>query len=212
MNERPRFITFEGGEGGGKSTQIQRLASALRAQGHTVTVTREPGGTPDAEAIRALLVTGEAGRWDPLAEAMLHVAARRQHLARLIRPALDRGEFVLSDRFLDSTIAYQGGAQGVPLTTIDALHALALEGLAPGLTLILDLPADEGLARADARGQAGRYERWPLARHEAIRAAFLAIAQAEPERCQVIDATQSIDAVAAAVWQAVAARFGELAA
>lgn len=209
MTRRPRFITFEGGEGGGKSTQIRRLAAALRARGHAVTVTREPGGTPDAEAIRALLVRGDVGRWDPLAETLLHIAARRQHVARLIRPALDRGEFVLSDRFADSTVAYQGGAQGVGRQTVDALHTLALEGLVPGLTLVLDLPPDEGLARAEARGGTGRYERWPLARHQAVRATFLAIAAADAERCRVIDATQSTDAVADAVRRAVVARFGE---
>lgn len=206
-----KFITFEGGEGAGKSTQIQRLAERLRAAGQTVLVTREPGGTPDAEAIRGLLTAGEAARWDPLAETLLHLAARRQHLARAIRPALARGEWVLCDRFYDSTRAYQGGGQGVTRAAIDRLHEPVLEGLHPSLTVLLDIPPETGLARARARGDAGRYERWPLERHAAIRAAFRAIAAAEPARCAVIDATGSVEAVAAAVWTAAAGRFPDLA-
>jgi dTMP kinase len=207
-----KFITFEGGEGAGKSTQIQRLAGRLRAAGQTVLITREPGGTPDAEAIRALLTAGEAARWDPLAETLLHLAARRQHLARAIRPALKRGEWVLCDRFYDSTRAYQGGGQGVTRDTIDRLHEPVLDGLHPALTILLDIPPEAGLARAEARGDAGRYERWPMARHAAIRAAFLAIAADEPGRCQVVDATQSIDAIAGTIWACTAARFPDLAA
>ncbi len=206
-----KFITFEGGEGAGKSTQIQRLAERLRAAGGTVLITREPGGTPDAEAIRGLLTAGETARWDPLAETLLHLAARRQHLARAIRPALERGEWVLCDRFYDSTRAYQGGGQGVTRAAIDRLHEPVLEGLHPILTFMLDIPPEAGLARARARGDAGRYERWPLEQHAAIRAAFLDIAAAEPARCQVIDATQSIDTIADAVWRATAARFPDLA-
>ena len=209
MTAPARFITFEGGEGAGKTTQIATLTDYLRATGATVTVTREPGGTLDAEAIRALLVSGEAGRWDPLAETLLHLAARRQHLQRLIRPALDRGEWVLCDRFLDSTRAYQGAAQGVAPAVIEHLAAPVMEGLEPGLTLILDLPPEAGLARAAARGDTGRYERWPLAHHQAIRQAFLDIAAREPQRCQVIDAQQLPESVATAVWQAVQQRFPE---
>lgn len=206
-----KFITFEGGEGAGKSTQIQRLAERLRAAGGTVLITREPGGTPDAEAIRGLLTAGETARWDPLAETLLHLAARRQHLARAIRPALERGEWVLCDRFYDSTRAYQGGGQGVTRAAIDRMHEPVLEGLHPTLTFMLDIPPEAGLARARARGDAGRYERWPLEQHAAIRAAFLNIAVAEPARCHVIDATQSIDTIADAVWRATAARFPDLA-
>lgn len=208
----PKFITFEGGEGAGKSTQIQRLAESLRARGQSVLITREPGGTPDAEAIRSLLTTGETARWDPLAETLLHLAARRQHLARAIRPALERGEWVLCDRFYDSTRAYQGGGQGVARATIDILTEPVQEGLYPALTFMLDIPPEVGLARARARGDAGRYERWPLERHAAIRAAFLAIAADEPARCCVIDAAQSIGAIATAIWLAAAAKFPELAA
>jgi len=205
-----RFITFEGGEGAGKTTQIQRLADRLRAGGHTVTVTREPGGTPEAEAIRALLVEGEAGRWDPLAETLLHLAARRQHLARKVWPALERGEWVLCDRFLDSTRAYQGAGQAMAPAVIESLATPVMAGLEPGLTLILDLSPEDGLARAAARSAAGRYERWPLARHRAIRQAFLAIAAREPARCRVIDATQPVETVDAGVWRAVEGRFPDL--
>ncbi len=157
--------------------------------------------------MRDLLVQDEAGRWEPLAETLLHLASRRQHLERLVRPALARGEWVLCDRFLDSTRAYQGAGQGVPAEVIEALATPVMQGLTPGLTLILDLPPQAGLARALARGKADRYERWPLARHQAIRQAFLDIAAAEPDRCQVLSAEQPVDAVAAAVWQAVEARF-----
>jgi dTMP kinase len=211
MTNPARFITFEGGEGAGKTTQISRLADRLRTSGHVVTVTREPGGTPEAEAIRSLLVQGEAGRWDPLAETLLHLAARRQHLERLIRPALSQGHWVLCDRFLDSTRAYQGAAQGVENATIDALAAPVMQGLAPGLTIILDLPPQAGLARAAARGDAGRYERWPLAHHQAIRQAFLDIAAHEPGRCSVLNAEQTPDTVAAQVWHEVRERFQEAA-
>lgn len=204
-----KFITFEGGEGAGKSTQIQRLAGRLRDAGGTVLVTREPGGTPDAEEIRALLTAGEAHRWDGIAETLLHLAARRQHLARLVTPALARGEWVLCDRFYDSTRAYQGGGQGVSRATIDCLHEAVLDGLHPSLTLVLDIPPEAGLARARARGDAGRYERWPVERHASIRNAFLEIAASEPARCRVIDATLDIDTVAAEIWAAVKNTFGE---
>lgn len=210
MGRPARFITFEGGEGAGKTTQIARLAARLQTAGHTVVVTREPGGTSDAEAIRGLLVEGNAGRWDPMAETLLHLAARRQHLVRKVSPALKRGEWVLCDRFLDSTRAYQGAGQAVPPAVIESLAAPVMAGLEPGLTLVLDLAPQDGLARARARSAAGRYERWPLARHEAIRQAFLAIAEREPLRCRVLDAMQPVDTVAAGVWQAVTGRFPEL--
>ena len=207
MSAPVRFITFEGGEGGGKSTQIQVLADRLRRSGHTVLVTREPGGTPDAEAIRALLTAGAADRWDPLAETLLLLAARRQHIARAIAPALARGEWVLSDRFYDSTRAYQGVAQAVSRATVDAMHVPVLEGLHPGLTLVLDLDPETGLARAESAGNANRYESWDLAKHTAIREAFLEIAAGEPERCAVIDARQPAAAVTEVVWQTVASRY-----
>jgi dTMP kinase len=211
MTGPARFITFEGGEGAGKTTQIARLAERLRDRGAMVTVTREPGGTPEAEAIRGLLVQGEAGRWDPLAETLLHLAARRQHLERLIRPALASGGWVLCDRFLDSTRAYQGAAQGVASGVIEALAQPVMQGLEPGLTLVLDLPPQAGLARAAARGDTGRYERWPLSHHHAIRQAFLDIAAHEPDRCRVVDAEQPPEAVAAVIWQTMQGRFPEVA-
>ncbi|MDP2122942.1 MAG: dTMP kinase [Parvibaculum sp.] len=204
-----RFITLEGGEGAGKSTQIQRLAEKLRERGETVCVTREPGGAAGAEAIRQLLVTGETTRWSAKTEALLHFAARADHLERTIRPALARGEWVISDRFVDSTLAYQG--QGVGLEFINELKEMVVGADMPALTLILDLPVEQGLARAKSRqGQDNsaedRYERMGLAFHEGLRQAFLNIAKNEPERCVVIDASGAPAAVATAIWQAVEQR------
>lgn len=206
--QRARFITLEGGEGAGKSTQARRLAAALAAAGVPVLRTREPGGAPGAEAIRALLLGGGTG-WDPVAEAMLHFAARREHLTRTIRPALDAGMWVVCDRFADSTLAYQGFGQGLPRAVFDALAALTLDGLAPDLTLILDLPPETGMARALARGEAAtRYERLGLEFHARIRAGFRAIAEAEPARCVLVDAARPADAVAADLRALVRARLG----
>jgi len=204
-----RFITLEGGEGGGKSTQRDRLAARLEAAGFPVVATREPGGAPGAEAIRTLLVDGEPGRWDPLTETLLHVAARREHVVRTIAPALAAGRWVVSDRFLDSTMAYQGMGQGVGRGTIERLSALTLGELKPDLTLILDLPPETGLARAAARhGGEDRYERMDLAFHERLRDAFREIAALEPGRCRMIDATQDADAVEGTIWSAVTEAFG----
>jgi dTMP kinase len=200
------FITIEGGEGAGKSTQLGRLAEALRRTGREVVATREPGGTEEAEAIRALLVGGAPGRWDPVAETLLHYAARAQHVARLVRPALDRGAAVLSDRFADSTMAYQGFGQAVPRETIRAIHAAALGRFSPDLTLILDLPVEVGLARATGRQATNRYERFDPAFHERVREGFLTIAREEPGRCVVIDAARPPDAVWAAIVAAVSGR------
>jgi dTMP kinase len=200
-----RFVTFEGGEGGGKSTQLRRLAEALRAKGETVVTTREPGGAPGAEEIRRLLVEGEPGRWPAEAEALLHFAARAEHLATVIRPALAQGQWVLCDRFADSTIAYQGYGQGLDLPWLWTLRARIVGATEPGLTLVLDLPVQTGLGRAREQQ---RYERMGRAFHEKLQAGFLAIAKEEPERCTVIDATQSIDTVAAEVVAAVSKRFG----
>ena len=194
------FITIEGGEGAGKSTQLARLAEAVRQAGREVLATREPGGTEDAEAIRALLVDGAPGRWDPVAETLLHYAARAQHVARLVRPALDRGAAVVCDRFADSTMAYQGFGQGVPRGTIRAVHAAALGRFAPDLTLILDVPVETGLARASGRQATNRYERFDAGFHARVREGFLTIAREEPGRCVVVDASRPPDAV----WQAVA--------
>lgn len=199
---RGRFITLEGGEGAGKSTQVKRLAAKLEATGYRVVVTREPGGAPGAEAIRELLVKGDTGRWAPRTEALLHFAAREEHLARTIRPALDRGDWVISDRFVDSTMAYQGVAQGLGAEFITRLRDLVVRDDMPALTLILDLPSELGLARAAGRTNDGedRYERMKLEFHQILRQAFLDIAKSEPGRCAVIDAAQDEDRVAEAIW------------
>lgn len=202
----PLFITLEGGEGAGKSTQIKRLAAKLNELGHKVTLTREPGGSPGAEAIRALLVTGDAARWTPLGETLLHFAARQEHLAATIRPALARGEIVLCDRFVDSTFAYQGTAQGLAPEIIAALAKLVIADTMPDLTLILDLPVDIGLARAASRGGEDRYERMGEAFHEKLRQTFLARAAAEPHRCTVIDASAPADEVERQIWHSVTSR------
>jgi len=198
------FITLEGGEGAGKSTQAEALAASLQAIGLEVISTREPGGVPRAEAVRKLLLSRT--NWDPIAEALLHFAARREHVARSIAPALATGSWVVCDRFMDSTLAYQGYGQGVPREAFDALAAMTLEGLEPDLTLVLDLPPEVGLARAAARGEADRYERLDLKFHTRVREGFRAIAAAAPRRCVVLDATMPPDAVAASVWAVVSAR------
>lgn len=200
------FISFEGGEGAGKSTQIRRLAERLENAGLDVVVTREPGGSPGAEAIRELLVNGAADRWSPVTETLLMYAARRDHVERVIRPALARGAVVLCDRFADSTRAYQGAGGDAPATLIAALEDHVLNGTTPHLTLILDLPAEVGLKRAEARGGAARFESKGLAFHERLRAGYLEIARREPERCVVVDADAELDAVTAAVWDAVSGR------
>lgn len=205
---RGRFITLEGGEGAGKTTQRAALAALVRATGREVVETREPGGEAGAEAIRALLVGGEPGRWEPLAETLLHYAARAQHVARVITPALARGAWVISDRFADSTAVYQGAGQGVDAATIGAIAAATLKGFAPDLTLILDIPVAAGLARAGRRGETNRYERFDGEFHARIRAGFLAIAAAEPARCAVIDASAEAAAVTDAIRQAVSGRLG----
>lgn len=204
-----RFITFEGGEGAGKTTQIARLAGDLAAAGMNVCRTREPGGSQGAEELRRLILTGAVDRWDPRTEALLIAAARRDHVERTIRPALAAGAWVLCDRFTDSTMAYQGFAGGIGRDAIDWLRQFATGGLSPDLTLILDLPVTTGLARAAARPDGHhRFEGRDRAFHERLRGAFLDIAAAEPERCRVIDGDRPPDAVAAAIREAVGMRFG----
>ena len=206
---RGRFITLEGGEGAGKSTQIRLLADALAACGKDVVVTREPGGSKGAEEIRALLVSGETGRWGPVTEALLHTAARRDHLERTVWPALDAGSWVICDRFFDSTMAYQGYGLGLGPALIGALQTTALGDFRPDLTLILDLPVEVGLARANARrGGEDRYERMDLDFHRRLRDGFLDIAGREPDRCAVIDAAHPVEAVQAAILDAVTRRLG----
>ena len=210
---RGLFITVEGVDGAGKSTQIAALADALRAGGRDVATTREPGGAPGAEEIRRLLVEGAPGRWSAETELLLLTAARRDHMERTLRPALTRGAVVLCDRYVDSTRAYQGArrganACGVDRATVDALHRLMI-GLDPDLTLILDIDPARSLARGQARADApGRFEGFGLEFQRALRAAFRAIAEAEPARCALIDAEGDADAVAARLRAAVAARLG----
>jgi dTMP kinase len=207
--DRPggRFITLEGGEGAGKSTQIARLAEALTRAGVKVRTTREPGGAPGAETIRKLLVEGEPGRWRPMTEALLHFAARVEHVETVVRPALAAGEWVISDRFADSTLAYQGYGHGLGREAIEQLYRTAIGTFAPDLTLILDVPVEAGLARTGSRTHAEtRYERMGRDFHERVRQGFLEIARANPGRCAVIDAAGNVDGVTARIFAAVATR------
>jgi dTMP kinase len=196
------FITFEGGEGTGKSTQIKLAAERMRASGREVVLTREPGGTAQAEALRGLLVSGDTSRWSAEAEALLNYAARDSHLNALIRPALAQGSTVLCDRFMDSTRAYQGYAGACTFHLLDELERSIVGETRPKLTLIFDLDPVIGLARAKSRGAGAedRFERKGLAFHQRLREGFLEIAKADPRRCRVIDASQALEAVQAAVW------------
>ena len=207
---RGRFITLEGGEGAGKTTQSRRLAKALEDAGHFVLATREPGGAPGAEDIRELLVRGHTDRWEPLTEALLHYAARHEHVRKGVLPALAAGRWVVCDRFADSTMAYQGHGLALGRQRIETLHRLVLDGMAPDLTLILDLPVDTGLRRATkgADGAEDRYERMDREFHQRLRAGFLDIAAREPDRCVVVDADRDPDTVHAGVRAAVAERLG----
>jgi dTMP kinase len=204
-----RFITLEGGEGSGKSTQAKRLAAALEAQGVCALTTREPGGSPGAEEIRALLVNGAPGRWDALTETLLVYAARADHVGRTIGPALLADKWVISDRFTDSTYAYQGAGRGLARETIRRIDSVVLDDFKPDFTLMLDIDVETGLKRAGARGTAeSRFENFDRDFHERLRQAFLEIAKRNPDRCVIIDAAGDQDAVAAAIWAAVARRFG----
>lgn len=196
MSGAGRFVTFEGVDGAGKSTQLRLLAARLRDAGREVVETREPGGSPGAEAIRGLLVNGATARWSAETELLLFTAARRDHLERRLRPALDRGATVLCDRYVDSTRAYQSAGRGADRALIDDLHA-RLIGLDPDLTMILDLDPETALGRGLARGGAARFEGFGLDFQRALRAAFRAIAEAEPGRCLLIDAAGEAEDVAA---------------
>ena len=206
-----KFITLEGGEGAGKSTQTDALRNRLRDQGLDVLVTREPGGSPRAEAIRKVLLSGKAKSYGPMAEALLFYVARDSHLELTIRPALSRGRWVICDRFIDSTRAYQGAAGGVPIAALNALERIVVGPSRPDLTLILDLPPEEGLrrvaSRAEASGaEADRFETMHLTFHKNLRQEFLDIAAAEPWRCAVIDADRPAEAVGQEVWSLVRER------
>lgn len=202
----PKFITLEGGEGSGKTTQAKILAAWLAASGYSVLRTREPGGAAGAEAIRGLLL-GRSG-WDPVAEMMLHFAARREHWVKTIQPSLVAGSFVVCDRFFDSTLAYQVAGQGAPRTVWEGLRAATLGDAAPDLTLYLDVPVETGLGRAMGRGDANRYDRLDLQFHERIRQSFLDQAAAEPGRFVVLDASAPPAEVSAALMASVRQRFG----
>ncbi len=208
------FITFDGVEGCGKSTQLALLAERLRGAGRPVTTTREPGGTPIAEKIRGILLDGAHAGLDPIAEWLLIEAARREHLRTVIRPALDAGNFLLCDRFSDSTEAYQAAGRGLDARWIAEVDARIREGVTPDLTLVYDCDPREGLARAKARNArasspaGGRFEAEDLSLHERVREAFLAIARREPGRVTVVAVDGDAAAVFAKTWAAVAGRFG----
>jgi dTMP kinase len=206
---RGRFITIEGGEGAGKSTQTRLLLAALERAGISARGTREPGGSPNAETIRRLLLEGAGERWDAVGEALLFIAARRDHVTRLIEPSLAQGIWVVSDRFADSTLAYQGYGKGLPLADLAALHHFALGVFAPELTLILDLPVKIGLARAAGRGAAtDRFEGLDTAFHQRLRQGFREIAVQDGARCVLLDASADPQAVHRAVLDAVEERLG----
>lgn len=214
---RARFITFEGGEGVGKSTQVRRLLQNLQRQGLDVVRTREPGGTPRAEAIRSFILQGRSESWGPGAEAVLFAAARLDHVTQLIAPNLRNGTWVLSDRFHDSTRAYQGLTGGVPEKLISALETLALDGNAPDLTIVLDMDPDRAFERVAARAvedglklTGDRFEKEEIEWHRRLREGFLAIARENPDRCVVISADQPEDSLEAAIWDVVRQRFPEL--
>lgn len=204
--QRGTFITFEGGEGAGKSTQLARLDATLRAQGYDVVTTREPGGTPSGEALRHLLVQGSATRWTPWSEVLLMTAARVEHVTHVILPALQNGQIVLCDRYVDSTRAYQAG-DTVCDEDICSLHHRAIPGgLMPDLTFLLDIAPETGLARASARGAADRFEAKGLDYHKRLRARFHQFAQQETDRIRIVDAAASPDDIAGVIWSRVEER------
>lgn len=203
-----KFITFEGGEGVGKSTQVKILAEKLVTEHIDVVLTREPGGSPGAEEIRALLVKGSTDKWSPMTEALLHNAARAEHLSKTVEPALDAGKWVISDRYADSTLAYQGYGQGVDLQILLEMHKVGTGNFWPDLTIILD---GHELNRANAREQANtdkedRYERMGDEFHKKLQESFLDIAKNNPDRCVVISAKGTIEEVAERIWQVVEER------
>ena len=206
------FITFEGGEGSGKTTQINRLATELTEKGHKVVTTREPGGTPESEKIREFIVQREGGDWSPMAECLLLFAARIMHVDKVIQPALDEGKIVISDRFTDSTVAYQGYGRGFDIKEIEKLNKLVLGNFKPDLTFILDIDPEEGLTRSerrlaseslDIKQTEDRFERLDLDFHKKIRQGFLDIADSDPKRCHVIEGTVPIDEMSEKIMQIV---------
>ncbi|MGI4819494.1 MAG: dTMP kinase [Janthinobacterium lividum] len=204
---RGRFITFEGGEGAGKTTQARLLAERLRAQGIDVVQTREPGGSPGAEEIRAIAVSGDAERWSARTETLLMYASRSDHLERKILPALDEGKWVVCDRFADSSRAYQGAGGGAPDSLIEALDEHVVGDNQPNLTVVFDIPVEVGLERAFGRGLfETRFESKGLEFHQKLREGFLEVAVRHPERCVVLDATGEVEEVAERLWAVVEER------
>ena len=212
-----RFLTFEGGEGVGKSTQVKRLIAHLNRVGVPAIRTREPGGTAKAEAVRSFILQGKSEEWGPGAEAVLFAAARYNHVCELISPTLKSGKWVVSDRFHDSTRAYQGMTGGVDEKLIAALEELAIDGHLPDLTILLDMDPESAFERVAQRARddgipavADRFEKEDLDWHRRLRKGFLTIAENNPDRCVVISADQDEDAIEEAVWKVVAERFSEL--
>jgi len=212
---RGRFISFEGGEGSGKSTQVKLLRDRLSGKGIDVILTREPGGAPGAEKIRQLLLTGEPDKWTAMTEVLLFYAARVDHLEKTILPALNSGQWVITDRYADSTFAYQGAGHGLNQAVIEEIHRISTDDFWPDMTLLLDADPDEGLARANAREgeipqnqREDRFERMAGGYHQRLRRAFLDIAAQNPQRVKLIPAAGTIDVVAMRIWQQVATAFG----
>lgn len=203
-----RFISFEGGEGSGKSTQIKLLGDWLKEKNIDVIMTREPGGSDGAEELRSLLLTGDTDRWDGMSELLILYAGRHDHVERVIKPALAKGTWVLCDRFADSTMAYQGYGHGLGHETITKVHDVALGSFAPDLTLLFDIPVDTGLKRAVARqGSEMRYEEMDRSFHDKLRDGYMEIAKNNADRCQIINADQTIEAVSVDIQQAVTSKF-----
>ena len=205
MIKKGRFITFEGGEGVGKSTQVKILADKLSAAGIDVILTREPGGSLGAEEIRDLLVKGSTDKFSPMTEALLHNAARAEHLTKTVKPAINVGKWVLSDRYADSTIAYQGHGQGVDMKTLLSIHSFATGNFWPDLTIILDgNELERAAAREDEKfNKEDRYERMGKSFHDKLRESFLKIANNNPERCKVVSAAGTVEDVAKRIWKIV---------
>lgn len=208
MKKKGYLISFEGGEGAGKTTQVNHLRKKLVDLGVDVLATREPGGSDGAELIRNLLVSGPVNLWDPLTEAMLHFAARRDHIEKLILPALKKGNWVLTDRFTDSTLAYQGFGLGLNFEQIKKLKSISIGEFQPDFTILLDTPVQDGLKRAQIRSnEESRYEKMKLIMHERVRDGFLAIAKQDPERVIVIDALSTENIIAEKIWEKVSQKY-----
>lgn len=206
---KSNFISFEGGEGSGKSTQLKLLAESFKKAGLPFITTREPGGSPGGERIRSLLVSGDVDSWNPLSETLLFNAARADHIQRLIAPALANGKTVICDRFIDSTIVYQGIGKGLGTAYIKSLHHMLFGNFMPNLTIMLDIAPEVGIRRALAcSGEETRFEGLDIEFHRRIRAGFQAIAESEPERCVIINAAQEADAIHRQITETIRIRCG----